>query len=130
MPNDADVDRGFAIMQEMTSPEFVAAARQSIASGGFCSELAKMGAGVAFAGPWSREGLDRRSRSLFTLGVLMGQRHTTELRYHVAIALKNGITVEEIEEMIYQLTVYGGFPTAVQAAHAAREELKAQGAID
>ena len=129
MPNEADIDRGFAIMQEMTSPEFVAAARQSIASGGFCSELAGMGAGVAFAGPWARESLDRRSRSLFTLGVLMGQRHTTELRYHIGIALKNGITVQEIEEMIYHLTVYGGFPTAVQAAHAARDELMAQGAI-
>ena len=38
-------------------------------------------------------------------------------------------TVQEIEEMIYHLTVYGGFPTAVQAAHAARDELMAQGAI-
>jgi len=130
MSNEAEVDRGFAVMEDMTSPEFVNAARAAIAAGGFCSELAAMGASNAFAGPWARPGLDRRSRSLFTLGVLMGQRHTTELRYHVRIAIKNGVTVKEIEEMIYQLTIYGGFPTAVQAAHTAREELSALGMLD
>ena len=129
MSKEAEIDRGFAVMEEMAGSEFVKAAREGIAAGGFCSELASMGASNAFAGPWARPGLDRRSRSLFTLGVLMGQRHTAELRYHVRIAIKNGVTVREIEELIYQLTIYGGFPTAVQAAHAAREELQVLGLL-
>ena len=125
MSKTEQTEIGFALMEELTSESFVAAARASSAPGNFCSELAQLGARHAFAEHWSRPGLDRRSRSLLTLGILIGSGHSSELRYHIRIALKNGITVREIEEMIYQATAYAGFPAAVQAAQAAREELKA-----
>jgi 4-carboxymuconolactone decarboxylase len=64
---------------------------------------------------WTRPGLDRRSRSLVTLGALIALRATEELKFHFPIALRNGLTIEEIEEVIYHLAGYAGFPAAATA---------------
>lgn len=81
-------------------------------STGFASELRELAIDMAFGQVWSRPGLSRRDRSLVTLGILIALRAESELAYHFPIALRNGLTVEELEEVVYQAAVYAGFPSA------------------
>jgi 4-carboxymuconolactone decarboxylase len=78
---------------------------------------------------WSRPGLTRAERSLVTLGVLTAMQHETELAMHVKAALRNGLTPEQIGEVILHVSVYAGvpvanraFPVAQRAIAEAREE--------
>lgn len=70
---------------------------------------------------WSREGLDRRTRSLVTVSMLIALRATDELKTHVLGALRNGCTVEEIREVLLHSSAYCGFPAALDAFRAAKE---------
>lgn len=72
---------------------------------------------------WAREGLSRRDRSLVTLGILVSLRATEELKFHVQIARNNGLTDDEIAEVIYHCSGYAGFPAANTACNIAREVL-------
>jgi 4-carboxymuconolactone decarboxylase len=76
---------------------------------------------------WSRPGLDRRTRSCITLTALvaLGQQH--ELAMHVRAALRNGLTPDEIGEVILQCAVYCGVPAANSAFAIAQETLAAEG---
>jgi 4-carboxymuconolactone decarboxylase len=69
---------------------------------------------------WARDVLSRRDRSMVTLAILGILARTDELAVHVPGALNHGCTREEIEEVFVQLTVYGGFPRAVESMRAAR----------
>jgi 4-carboxymuconolactone decarboxylase len=73
---------------------------------------------------WSRPGLDRRSRSLVTLAVLTALR-SEELALHVRGAVRNGLTREEIGEVILHTAVYAGVPAANTAFAIAQRELDA-----
>ena len=79
---------------------------------------------TVFGALWTRPGLDRRSRSLVTLGALIALRASDELKAHFQIALHNGLTLEEIEEVIYHMTGYAGYPAAVNARKVAREVIR------
>ena len=75
----------------------------------------------AFGELWSRDELSRRDRSLVTVAVLGMLKAADELEIHVPAALNHGVTREEVEEVMVQLTVYGGFPRGVEGIKAARE---------
>lgn len=87
-------------------------------------ELGNLSLEYAFGTLWSREGLDRRSRSLVTLGILIALRASKELSFHFQIAMTNGLSKEEIDEVIYHATAYAGFPAASEAANVAKTVLK------
>jgi 4-carboxymuconolactone decarboxylase len=72
---------------------------------------------------WSRPGLDRRTRSIVNLAMLSALNRPHELRIHVAAALRNGCTPEEIRETLLQVGIYCGVPAAVDAFRIAREVL-------
>lgn len=91
----------------------------------FGSETAKFSADFAFGTIWTREGLERKYRSLVVLGILIAQGQTLELKYHVQIALANGLTVKELEEVLYQAIPYAGFPAVNTAKNAMTEALAA-----
>lgn len=74
----------------------------------------------AFGELWSREALSRRDRSMVTVAILGMLKAADELAIHVPGALNHGVTREEVEEVMVQLTVYGGFPRAVEGIKAAR----------
>ena len=76
---------------------------------------------------WSRPGLDRRTRSVITLSVLAALHHEGELAMHVRSALRNGLTVDEIAEVLLQVGIYAGLPAANRAFAAAQEVLVADG---
>jgi 3-oxoadipate enol-lactonase/4-carboxymuconolactone decarboxylase len=72
---------------------------------------------------WTRPGLDRRMRSAITLTALTALGHHHELAMHVRAALRNGLTPEEIEEVLLQAAIYCGVPAANRAFAVAQEVL-------
>ena len=70
---------------------------------------------------WGREALPRKVRSLLNLAMIGALNRPHELRLHVAGALRNGVSKEEIREVFMQLAIYAGVPAGVDAFRAARE---------
>lgn len=78
---------------------------------------------------WARPGLDPKIRSVITLAALVAQGKVTEIRAHTRGALRNGLSVPELQEIFLHLAVYLGVPSALEAFRAARpvvEEWNAQ----
>ena len=73
---------------------------------------------------WSRPGLDRRERSMITLAALTAVRAEGELELHVRAALRNGLTAEEIREVLLHTAVYAGVPAANTAFAIAQRVLE------
>ena len=76
---------------------------------------------VLFGDVWERPGLSKRDRSLITVAALLVLYRHDQLRNHIGRALDNGVTKEEIGELITHLAFYGGWPTAANAAQLAKE---------
>ncbi len=74
---------------------------------------------------WTRPGLDRRMRSAITLTALIARDHWDEFAMHVRAARRNGLTVEEIQEILLQAAVYLGVPAANHAFAIAEREIAA-----
>jgi 4-carboxymuconolactone decarboxylase len=72
---------------------------------------------------WSRPGLSRSERSIVTLAVLAALHHEQELAMHVKAALRNGLTPEQIQEILLQVAVYAGVPAANRAFPIAQRAL-------
>ena len=72
---------------------------------------------------WTREALPRRDRSIVTLTALVAGRHFDELEFHLRAALRNGLTREEIVEVLLQTAVYCGVPAANSAFAVAKRVL-------
>jgi 4-carboxymuconolactone decarboxylase len=78
---------------------------------------------------WTRPGLPRRTRSLITVAMIVALNRPDEFRLHVRAARNNGVTREEIKEVLLQAAIYCGVPAANSAFHAAQEvfsEMKAK----
>lgn len=82
--------------------------------------LAQLTADLLYGEIWERPGLSKRERSLITTAVLMALYRTDQLRVHVGLALENGVTKEEIAELITHTAFYGGWPTAANAVMVAQ----------
>lgn len=76
-----------------------------------------------FGEVWQRPGLDLKTRSIITLTALIALSKPNQLKLHVQGALSNGVTVEEIREIIMHTSVYSGIPTGVEAMTATKEVL-------
>ena len=76
---------------------------------------------VLFGDVWERPGLSKRDRSLITVSALVALNRTEQLRFHIPRALENGVTKDELIEVITHLAFYSGWPTAVSAALLAKE---------
>jgi 4-carboxymuconolactone decarboxylase len=77
---------------------------------------------------WTRPGLDRRTRSCMTLTALIAEGHFTEFEMHVRAALRNGLTPDEIKEVVLQAAIYCGVPAANAAFAVAQRVLDEQAA--
>jgi 4-carboxymuconolactone decarboxylase len=103
---------------------------QATQSPSFATELGRLAFENVFEQLWVRPGLGVRDRSLVTLGILIALRAEDELKVHFPIALANGCTLQELEEVIYHATAYAGFPAANGARAVATESFRKQGLID
>ena len=81
----------------------------------------------AWGDVWSRPGLDRRTRSAITLAALVSLRAENELAMHVRAARRNGLTPEEISEILLHTAIYAGVPAANGAFAIAQEVLAEEG---
>lgn len=102
---DAFVDKAFANADDFSAPlqEFVTR--------------------NAWGTVWNRAGLDLKTRSMITLSMLTALGRSHEIKGHVRGALNNGVTREEIREVLLHATVYCGVPLAIDAFRAAQEVL-------
>lgn len=73
---------------------------------------------------WNRSGLPRHTRSLLTIAMMVALNRTEEFRMHVRAAFNNGVTRDEIKEVLLQTAIYCGVPAANSAFHAAAEVFK------
>jgi 4-carboxymuconolactone decarboxylase len=89
--------------------------------GDISPKLAELTDNVLFGDVWARPGLSPRDRSLITVSALIAMNRPDQLRSHLAIALKNGVTQDELVEAITHLAFYAGWPSAVTAISVAKE---------
>jgi len=87
----------------------------------FTGEFQRFITQYAWGGVWARPGLDRRTRSMLTLTALVALRADSELALHLRAALRNGLTPEEIREVLLHVAVYAGVPAANDALNVAAE---------
>jgi 4-carboxymuconolactone decarboxylase len=85
---------------------------------------------VCFGMVWSRPGLPRKVRSMLNIGMLTAMNRPNQLKSHLEVGLNNGVTVEEIREILLQAAVYSGLPSAVDAFRIAEDVLKARGLLE
>jgi 4-carboxymuconolactone decarboxylase len=78
---------------------------------------------------WGRTDLDRRTRSMLNLAMLTALGKPHEFRLHVRGAITNGVTPEEIREVILQTAIYCGVPAAIESSRIAHDELRQLGAL-
>jgi 4-carboxymuconolactone decarboxylase len=83
---------------------------------------------VLFGDVWKRPGLSPRDRSLVTVATLIALYRTNELPFHLKFALQNGVTRDELVEMITHLAFYAGWPAASTAVGIARKVFEEIGA--
>jgi 4-carboxymuconolactone decarboxylase len=79
----------------------------------------------AWGHTWQRPGLDLRTRSIVTVSMLIAIGQLHELKTHIRGALNNGVTKQELQEILLHATVYCGYPAAVDAFRAAAEVVDA-----
>ena len=70
---------------------------------------------------WTRPGLTRHTRSLLTIGLMVALNRSDEFKLHVRAAFNNGVTRDEIKEVLLQCAIYAGVPAANSAFHMAQE---------
>lgn len=89
-------------------------------------KLIELSEKVVYGDVWERSGLSKRDRSLITVASLMSMYRPEQLRLHLQRALDNGVTQEEIGELITHLAFYSGWPTAMTAATIANDVFDAR----
>ena len=114
-------DAGMAVRREVLGDAHVDRATASATD--FTREFQEFITEYAWGGIWTRPGLDRRSRSLITLTALIARGHHEELALHVRAARTNGLTNDEIKELILQSAIYCGVPDANTAFRIAQRVL-------
>jgi len=87
----------------------------------FAPKLSQLTQQVLFGDIWERPGLSKRDRSLVTVAALVALNRTEQLRFHLPRALENGVTKDELVELITHLAFYSGWPTAMSAILLAKE---------
>ena len=93
----------------------------------FVPKLVELSETVLYGDVWERPGLSKRDRSLITVAALMAMRRMDQFKVHTARAADNGVTREELSELITHLAFYAGWPAAMSAAAAGRATLDGDG---
>jgi len=114
-------EQGLAVRKEVLGAEYVEQALARVTD--FDRPMQQLVTEYCWGGVWTRPGLDRRSRSLINLAMLAALGRSHELEMHVRGALANGLSQEEISEVLLQVAVYCGVPAGMEAFRTARKVL-------
>ena len=120
-------DRGLTVRREVLGAQYVDSSLKS--ANDFMMAFQRITTEWCWGYAWTRPGLDRKTRSLINLAMLTALNRSPEVKLHVRGALNNGVTVDEIKEVLLHATVYCGIPAGLDAFKAANEVLKETGAI-
>jgi 3-oxoadipate enol-lactonase/4-carboxymuconolactone decarboxylase len=119
--------RGMAVRREVLGDAHLD--RTIAATTDFTADFQELITRYAWGDVWNRPGLDRRSRSMITLTALVARGHHDELAMHVRAARRNGLTVEEIKEVLLHTAIYCGVPEANTAFRIASAVLAEDGEL-
>jgi 4-carboxymuconolactone decarboxylase len=106
-------DEGMRVRREVLGDEHVDKAVAATTE--FTADFQDLITRYAWGEIWARPGLDRKTRSCITLTALVALNHHEELALHVRAALRNGLTPDEIKEVLLQSAIYCGVPAANRA---------------
>jgi 4-carboxymuconolactone decarboxylase len=118
---DVEFDRGLALRRRMFGPG--GAEEQIEAATDFTGPLQEMVTRACFGELWHRPHLDHKQRSMLTVGMLAALGRPNQVKVHVRGALANGVSREEIREILMHAVTYAGLPAAVDSFAAAAEAL-------
>ncbi|WP_203607935.1 alpha/beta fold hydrolase [Streptomyces anulatus] len=119
---DARHEQGVKVRREVLGDAHVDAVNAS--ADGFTEDFQELVTRYAWGEVWSRDGLDRRTRSCITLTALVASGHLEGLAAHTRAALRNGLTPAEIKEVLLQTAVYCGLPAAGAAFAVAQKVIQ------
>ncbi|WP_137388497.1 4-carboxymuconolactone decarboxylase [Rhodoligotrophos defluvii] len=112
-------EKGLKVRREVLGSEYV---DKSLANAdAFTMPFQELVTKYCWGEIWTREGLDRRSRSLINLAMLSALNRPAELKLHIRGALNNGVSREEIQEVFLQVAIYCGVPAGLESFKIARE---------
>lgn len=115
-------ERGLAVRREVLGAEYV---DKSIASADdFNRPFQELVTEYCWGEIWTRPGLERKTRSLINLAMLTALNRPHEVKIHIRGALTNGVTKDEIKEVLLQTAIYCGVPAALDSFRIAREVFK------
>ena len=120
--SESSYDRGMRVRREVLGDEHVDAAAARTTA--FTKDFQDLITRYAWGEIWARPGLDRRTRSCMTLVALVALNRNDELAMHVRAARRNGLSSDEIKEVLLHTAVYCGVPAANAAFAVAQEVLK------
>jgi 4-carboxymuconolactone decarboxylase len=112
-------DKGLAVRKEVLGKEYVEKALAS--ADAFSMPMQEYATAACWGMVWTRPGLDRKTRSLINLGMISALNRPHELKLHVKAAFNNGVTKDEIKEVLLQVATYCGVPAGVDSFRIARE---------
>jgi len=118
-------DKGLAMRKEVLGEEYVDAALAK--ADDFNHDFQNMVTEYCWGGSWGREVLTKQQRSILNLGMLAALNRPHEFKLHFLGALTNGVTLEEIREILIQIAIYCGIPAGIEAFRIAREVFKDEG---
>ncbi len=116
-------DLGLSIRKDVIGAEFVEKAFNE--ADDFTRPLQELVTQYCWGECWGREGLSRKTRSMLNIAMLSVLNRPNELKTHVKGALTNGVTPEEIREILLQVAIYAGIPAGVDSFRIAHEVIKA-----
>lgn len=114
-------EKGLAIRKAVLGKEYVD--KSLAAADDFSKPLQQLVTQYCWGEVWGRESLSRRDRSLINLAMLSCLNRPHELKLHVKGALTNGVTRDEIREVLLQVAIYCGVPAGIDSTRVAREAL-------
>lgn len=118
-------DKGLKIRREVLGAEFVDKALAS--ADDFNMPMQELATTYCWGECWGREGLDKKTRSIINLAMISALNRPHELKIHVKGAIRNGVTKEEIREVLFQVAIYAGIPAGVDSFRIAKEALAEMG---
>jgi 4-carboxymuconolactone decarboxylase len=113
---------GLAVRREVLGAEYVDKSVQNVDD--FMVPMQKMTTEWCWGETWTRGALDRRTRSMLNLAMLTALNRPNEIRLHVRGALNNGLSVQEIQEVLVHTCIYCGVPAALDAFKVAKEVIE------
>ena len=118
-------DKGLKVRREVLGAEYV---DEAIASADdFNRPMQQLVTEYCWGEIWTRDGIDRKTRSMLNLAMLTALNRPHEIKLHVLGAINNGLTKDEISEVFLQAAIYCGVPAAIDSFRVAREVFKEQG---